>query len=143
MVWQGPGERGTPTSLWETGSLSQIQGILWWRGWKVGRRQKSREEIWSEGCGLVEELPKEGCQSGGLLTPTERALSLPPQEPQWTEKRLAHAASAPWGLLTRQEREVRGDTGLSTGGFSRVSGPEQLCELQKSLCLSGPQFPRP
>lgn len=143
MVWQGPGERGIPTSLWETGGLSQIQGILWWRGWNVGRRQKSREEIWSEGCGLAEELPKGGCQLGGLLTATEGTLSLPSQEPQWTEKRLAQAASAPWGLLTRQEREVRGATGLRAGGFSRVSGPEQLCELQKGLCLSGPQFPRP
>ena len=77
-----------------------------------------------------------GTAKGGLTTwgaahPTEGTLSLPPQEPQWTEKRLAQAASAPWGLLTRRERQVRGDTGLRAGGFNRVSGPEQLCELRK------------
>lgn len=44
------------------------------------------------------------------------------------------------GLVNKAGEGGEGDTGLRAGGFSRVSGPEQLCELQKSLCLSGPQF---
>lgn len=63
----------------------------------MGRRQKSREEIWSEGCGLVEELPKEGCQSGGLLTPTEGlSLSHPKnhngQKKGWHMQQALHGA---------------------------------------------------
>lgn len=59
------GAWGKGTSLWETGSLSQIQGILWWRGWKVGRRQKSREEIWSEGVSWWRNCQRRAANLGG------------------------------------------------------------------------------
>lgn len=48
----------TPLSVGVRGWLSQMPRQTLGEGkWKVGRRPKSREEIRSEGYGLVEELP--------------------------------------------------------------------------------------
>ena len=35
------------------------------------------------------------------------------------------------GLVNKAGEGGEGDTRLRAGGFSRVSGPEQLCELRK------------
>lgn len=57
-------------------------------GGKWGR-QKSREEIWSEGCELVEELPKEGCHLS--CSPPQRALSPTPRTTMDRKKVGTHA----------------------------------------------------
>lgn len=98
LAWFGRGlGKGAPPHLCgRLGVSLQIQGILWWRGWKVGRRQKSRGGKSGQRGVSCGGTTKEGCQSGGLLTPTERALSHPKnhngQKKGWHMQQALHGA---------------------------------------------------